>query len=114
MSESQFNFDTIPVEIVKKIATEFPSEPALDPTISEPELPPSMFNSLPISQAVPVAPVPYERPTPPEGKEWQQLADLASKETDPQKLIELVQQLCDALETHESTRKNRISPQRTA
>jgi hypothetical protein len=44
-------------------------------------------------------------------KDWKELSQAAAQETDPQKLMELVEQLNRALEEREAELKQRRSPQ---
>ncbi len=46
------------------------------------------------------------QPTPTSVSDWRELASQASKEADPHKLSELVQQLCDRLDEIEQQKKN--------
>jgi hypothetical protein len=43
---------------------------------------------------------------PSDAPSWRQLAERASKEPDPTKLVQLVQELCDQLEQAEQQKKN--------
>ena len=42
--------------------------------------------------------------------EWQQLAEQASKETDPEKVSNLIRLLCDRLDELDRVRKERLDP----
>jgi hypothetical protein len=51
-------------------------------------------------------------PSKPDSEDWRALAERASKETDPKKMLELVQRLCDALEQCKAERKPQEIPRR--
>jgi hypothetical protein len=52
-----------------------------------------------------------DRPLKPSDSEWQQLAEQASKETDPEKVSQLIRLLCDRLDELDRIRKERsVSP----
>jgi len=44
-------------------------------------------------------------PIPPEKEEWREIAGRASNETDPNKLLRLIEELCSKLEEREANRK---------
>jgi len=44
-------------------------------------------------------------PIPPEKEEWREIAERASNETDPSKLLRLIEELCSKLEEREAHRK---------
>lgn len=46
----------------------------------------------------------------PSDAEWQQLAEQASKETDPEKVSKLIRLLCDRLDELDRMRKERLNP----
>jgi hypothetical protein len=48
-----------------------------------------------------------DHPLKPSGSEWQQLAEQASKETDPEKVSKLIRLLCDRLDELDRIRKER-------
>ena len=76
MRELQTHFEQIPVERVKKIATEISDKD--DNT------------QIPVGEKAQVASSPQET--------WRVLAERVQNERDPKKMIELVQQLIDTLE----------------
>ena len=43
-------------------------------------------------------------------KDWRELAASATKETDPEKLIEIIEELCGALDQREQLRKGKPNP----
>jgi hypothetical protein len=43
-----------------------------------------------------------KKPTPPEREEWQDLAEKASKEQDPNQLMKLVNELCKKIDEREA------------
>jgi len=47
----------------------------------------------------------------PRWEDWREIAERASNETDPKKLIQLVRQLCDVLDQHEAKGKPTESPE---
>ena len=47
-------------------------------------------------------------PVKPSDSEWQQLAEQASKETDPEKVSQLIRLLCDRLDELDRIRKDRV------
>ena len=42
---------------------------------------------------------------PTDGEDWRHLAERATEETDPEKLLEIIEQLCGALELREAERQ---------
>lgn len=48
-----------------------------------------------------------DHPLKPSDSEWQQLAEQASKETDPEKVSQLIRLLCDRLDELDRIRKER-------
>jgi len=48
-----------------------------------------------------------DHPLKPSDSEWQQLAEQASKETDPEKVSKLIRLLCDRLDELDRIRKER-------
>lgn len=48
-----------------------------------------------------------DHPVKPSDSEWQQLAEQASKETDPEKVSQLIRLLCDRLDELDRIRKDR-------
>jgi hypothetical protein len=48
-----------------------------------------------------------DHPLKPSDSEWQQLAEQASKETDPEKVSQLIRLLCDRLDELDRIRKGR-------
>jgi hypothetical protein len=77
MQQSKTHFEQIAVETVKKIATEIPENNAIEKDCISFKT----HNKGTFSQ-----------------KDWRQLAQRAQEEQDPQKMVELVQQLIAALE----------------
>jgi hypothetical protein len=53
-------------------------------------------------------------PTPAQLEDWRKIAARASTETDPDKLLALVQELCEILERREAESKRKENPQGTA
>jgi hypothetical protein len=53
-------------------------------------------------------------PTPARLEDWRKIAARASTETDPDKLLTLVQELCEILERREAESKRQENPQGTA
>jgi len=51
-----------------------------------------------------------DHPLKPTGSEWQQLAEQAAKETDPEKVSQLIRRLCDRLDELDRVRKERSVP----
>ncbi len=102
MSDLTFHFDRIPVETVKKIAQEFHSETAQNP---------SGVPGRPQPGQTPQLEVVAAESKPPQALDWRDLAERASKETDPHKLIQLVQQLCETLEERHAQRKGIRPPE---
>lgn len=49
-----------------------------------------------------------DHPVKPSDSEWQQLAEQASKETDPEKVSQLIRLLCDRLDELDRIRKDRV------
>ena len=76
MRETQTHFDQIPVQTVKKIATEMTSR--------------DIDTDIAASEKAHVARSPRER--------WQELAEKVQREQDPKKMVELVQQLIITLD----------------
>jgi hypothetical protein len=48
--------------------------------------------------------------TPPQSEDWRQIAERASRETNPKKLLELVRHLCALLEKHGAELKSSQPP----
>lgn len=46
----------------------------------------------------------------PKDEDWRDLAEKASREPDPKRLVELVKELCDKLEHREAVQKRMIKP----
>ena len=51
-----------------------------------------------------------DHPLKPRDSEWQQLAEQASRETDPEKVSQLIRLLCDRLDELDRIRKERSVP----
>lgn len=49
-------------------------------------------------------------PDPSSNERWRELADKASKERDPKKLLETISQLCDALDARAAAQKRPQDP----
>ncbi len=52
-------------------------------------------------------PIPPKAPIP---RDWRELAERASKEPDPEKLTQLIEELCDSIDRLRAERRNRMSP----